>query len=367
MMKKRNCKSAPQVPSSTSCESKTQESQNEVRSGRGGQLGCCEPKPRSSQSKPCPDPKPKPCEKESKPKVCPEPKPKPCVKESKPKVCPKPCEKESKPKVFCPKPKAPKPKPSCGEMKSRSSCGDTKSKASCGETKSKASCGDSKSRSSCGVKKSQSSCNDTRPPSSCDEEVGPPHVHCVTKDKYPCCDQDSDDEMPDMLSKKGEASGRSSCFPSPERPLPPKRKSNLFAKCCPCCVKKPKVKAGKGSRPSSRDPRNAKRTQTSPEDFKLAKKCLKAAMAKQKVRQKMYGINKKAHGKADALLSCADMRGGDAEGDLCEDDESKQKREDEYKIARAKYREKRKKLELKINKALENEEKKRKKGFAGCS
>lgn len=180
------------------------------------------------------------------------------------------------------------------------------------------------------------------------------HQHCVSMDKYPCCDQDSDSEeeaKPKTASLRNCPPNRKSSQKSPGTPIK-SEKRGFFAKCCPCFSKKPKVRPSinDNSRPASRacGANNVKQTQTSPDDFERAKRCLKASMKEEKRRQKVYGKNKKSEDKVD----CSEMRKLRTNQP---NDCDKEKSEGEYKKARDKYRQKRKKMEQKINKSLEKE------------
>lgn len=182
--------------------------------------------------------------------------------------------------------------------------------------------------SSCEINK----CRKPSKPKECEE-----HQHCVTKEKYPCCDHDSDEEEPCRPPKKG-----------------------FFGKCCPCCVstKAPVSKCQQleeESRPCSSDPYQNRRTQTTTEDFQVAKKAFKEAMIEERKRQKMYGKK--------AMKDTNECTGGEQakpKRKKCKLTD-KEKNEAKYRLARDKYRQRRKKMEQSINKQLEREMKKRQK------
>lgn len=98
-------------------------------------------------------------------------------------------------------------------------------------------------------------------------------------------------------------------------------------------------------------------TQTCPEDFKRAKRCLKLAIKEEKRRLKAYGRNQRKSKSECAEKMQKSQKDGGVGG--C-DDREKEKREADYRKARDKYRQKRKQMEKQINKALEKEMKKRK-------
>jgi hypothetical protein len=217
--------------------------------------------------------------------------------------------------------------------------------------------------------------------SSCNKVLSKEHVHCVSKDKYPCCDHNSSDEKESDMSDVCETPKKNRNCPVQqceelEECRPPsrdcaekrKKKKGFFASCCPCCVKRPisRPQCEEECRPVSRacGGKNIKMTQTSPEDFARAKKCLKAAMAEEKRRQKMYGKKKKSKGNN----SCVEERERGCKiekprksKESCEMScQEKEKNEKAYEKAREKYRMKRKKMEKKISKALSKEKQRQK-------
>lgn len=258
------------------------------------------------------------------------------------------------------------------------------------------------------------------------------HKHWVTKDKYPCCDQDSDEEEPSVNVRPSASVKPINDSKQTVETKPPKK--GFFASCCPCCVKKPKARPASAivrtSRPPScSDDPNNRLTQTTPQDFELAKKRLKEAIKEEKKRQKLSG---KKGGKTLDAENCAEepkvktrsksslknTRCNPKEEDqvsyCCEEDEKpkksskskksscndrkskcsksksdeddsdqgnecaeeeknrkpqptaclkdKEKCEAEYRRARDKYRQKRKRMEQEINKKMEKQMKKQQKG-----
>lgn len=159
-----------------------------------------------------------------------------------------------------------------------------------------------------------------------------PHAHCVTKEKFPCCDDDespfnSEDE--DECKKKSEKRG----FPL-------------------CCLKKPAVESSaniKVASATSMCPENAKKCQTAADDFKLAQEYYKKALANEKKRQKLYSRQN-----VRVSSRCANMR---AQYEKLSEKE-REKVEAEYKKAKTIYRQRRKKMEAKALKSLDKELKK---------
>lgn len=189
------------------------------------------------------------------------------------------------------------------------------------------------------------------------------HRHCVSSDKYPCCDQDSDDEINEKVevevaenkckSKRSTKKRKSRNSSKAKKPA----KKGFFASCCSCLIKKSKPVPCPDpmSRPSS-NCGNGKTTQTSADDFKRAKKCLKMSIEQEKRRLKMYRRNKK---KPIDKFECTRE-----EPKMCIDgvevepsQRDLMKKEADYKKTREKYLEKRQKMEKKISKALAKEAK----------
>ncbi|CRL03459.1 CLUMA_CG016470, isoform A [Clunio marinus] len=162
----------------------------------------------------------------------------------------------------------------------------------------------------------------------------PEHVHCVTKDGFPCCDHDSESESDEFGQSEEE------CYPKPSMKASASKRPKSRPSCDPCGEGKDKATSA------------SKRTQTTDSDFKKAKKTMKKAIKEEKARQKRYGGNKRFGGN-----QCA--RDKDTDDDCLNktdaDIREKKKREDEYKKARQRYHLQRKNLISKINKSLEKE------------
>lgn len=208
------------------------------------------------------------------------------------------------------------------------------------------------------------------------------HKHFVSEDKFPCCDQDSDEEKGrskrcddnnDIVQKKSKPKlcrdkidecdeepqlecklNRKSRSRPPTRHTKPRReKKGFWAHCCPCCVKKTFLcpEAESEFSPSAGACGNVKATQTTPEDFRKALRCLKVQIKAEKNRQKLYRRKEKSN-----MLKCCGECGGlnnTHEPDCPE----KKKIEEQYRKASAKYHDKRKKMEKMINKSLMKEQK----------
>lgn len=176
---------------------------------------------------------------------------------------------------------------------------------------------------------------------------------CISEDKYPCDESDEEDESSGKDCRGNKKPKNDGCGPLFMSDIAPKKKKGLAAKLCPCLVK-PKAKPSCiFNKVESNTCGNHKCTQTSGDDFKVAKKCMKVEQKLERQRQKMYNRkNKKAE-----KITCAEAKAMREEGYECPDDVDPAKREADYKKARDKYREKRKRLEDTINRAMEKERK----------
>lgn len=215
----------------------------------------------------------------------------------------------------------------------------------------------------------------------------PRHRHCITKDKYPCCDHDSDEEKnkPDEMRKSRSKPASTTCqIPkrqceqpkgyddmsefeeeaceseskldlktkrkrSSKRSIdcPEKPKKGFLTKCCPCLVKKPVI------RPISQfcSTKTTKLTQTTSQDLKCAMKTLRAAIKEEKKRQVRYGKNKKV--KESSLgTECTVIV-----DESCLSEDELKKKDTEYRKARDKYRQRRRQMEENIIKEFEKEQK----------
>lgn len=193
------------------------------------------------------------------------------------------------------------------------------------------------------------------------------HRHGVTKDQYPCCDQDSDDcddvkTVP--IQKEKFKQRRTRPGSTRVKPRKPKARPNTrdnqgcFASCCPYFSKSkatPVCGKSEESRPVSEICDNAKVTQTTKEDFILAKKQLKEAIKEEKKQQKLNRIEMRCEQK----LECKDVEEPRRRKRTAKCD-NKEKSEAEYRRARDNYRQKRKKMEDKINESLQKEMRKKK-------
>lgn len=138
----------------------------------------------------------------------------------------------------------------------------------------------------------------------------------------------------------------------------PRKKKGFFAKCCPCCSKKPKprhpTKLTCRMTPRPRHLHNIKMTQTCPLDFKNSKKVLKKAIIEEKKRKKMEAKSNKS---IDNIRRKEERARDKRESSYCKSEVHKCKSEEEYKRARAKNREKRKKMEEKVERSLRKKSK----------
>lgn len=201
-------------------------------------------------------------------------------------------------------------------------------------------------------------CDDSRESTDSNKLVGDQtqirivHNHRVAKSKrnqYPCCDKDSDSEnfcraKPNMRRRTTNEA---------PYPKPPKKKGFLEA-CCPCCIKKrpmsrpsPNCNFDVASRPSTRSNggkafKNMKCSQTSPEDFKLAKKKLREAITEEKKRAKQQNKVKK---------SFDTLKKGE-ENEKLKHQKNNERINNEYIKARERYHHKRRKMEQEIEKSL---------------
>lgn len=163
------------------------------------------------------------------------------------------------------------------------------------------------------------------------------HVHCVTRERFPCCDDDespfaSDDDDGEMCERK--------------------RKVRRGFPCC--CAKKndeSSLNIRAHSSMGSICPENAKKCQTEADDFKKAQIYYRKALENEKKRQKLYSR------RARMTSRCANMK-SHQNSKLSEKDRAKL--EEKYRKAKAQYRQRRKKMEEKARKSLEKELKKSK-------
>jgi hypothetical protein len=178
---------------------------------------------------------------------------------------------------------------------------------------------------------------------SCEQEkdIKPPtiytqkHVHCVTEEKFPCCDDDespfaSDDEDEICVNKK-------------------KKGRRGF----PCCCAKRTVESSlniSANSTASIHPENTKKCQTEAEDFRRAQEYYRKALENEKKRQKLYSR------RARMSSRCGNVKKFQANSKLSEKD--RVKLEEKYRKAKAQYRLRRKKMEEKATKSLQKELKK---------
>ncbi|CAO1318675.1 unnamed protein product [Diamesa tonsa] len=138
----------------------------------------------------------------------------------------------------------------------------------------------------------------------------------------------------------------------------PRKKKGFFAKCCSCCSKKPKPKRQPkhscNTSPRPKHPHNIKMTQTSPLDFKNAKKVLKKAIKEEKKRKKMEAKSNKS---IDNIKRKEEKARHKMENSHNKSEVHKYKSEEEYKKAKAKSRAKRKMMEQKVERSLKKKSK----------
>lgn len=174
-----------------------------------------------------------------------------------------------------------------------------------------------------------------------DVEEGKPKAfrRFLSQDKYPCCVEDSDAERP--TSRQLDSNSGCDLPKKSKKPPPRPQKKGFMSKCCPCCVKRPKSRPTYegDSRPCSNDDgaANMKATQTTPADLAQAKRCFNSSVAKEKQRKKMYGRKMQQQQQGEKAMTVVD-----------------------YRKAREKYMQRRKKMETQISKSLEKEKKKEK-------
>lgn len=138
----------------------------------------------------------------------------------------------------------------------------------------------------------------------------------------------------------------------------PRKKKGFFARCCPCCSKKPKPKRQPKytckMTPRPKHHHNMKMTQTSPLDFKNSKKVLKNAIKEEKKRKKMESKSNKS---IDNIRQKEEKARHKMENSHCKSEVHKCKSEEEYKKAKAKRRAERKKMEQKVERSLKKKSK----------